>query len=94
MHQPKAPSRGFLTPDSESCSPVTQKRPFWSCETTVSDADKEYYFELNPSLFRYVLNFYYTGKLHVMEELCGFFFSVAVRATRKARKKTMRKIGT
>ncbi|TFK14279.1 ubiquitin fusion degradation protein 1-like protein [Platysternon megacephalum] len=39
-----------------------------------SVADKEYYFDRNPSLFRYVLNFYYTGKLHVMEELCIFSF--------------------
>lgn len=39
-----------------------------------SVADKEYYFDRNPSLFRYVLNFYYTGKLHVMEELCVFSF--------------------
>uniref|UniRef100_A0A0P6JDY2 Delayed-rectifier potassium channel regulatory subunit KCNS3 n=1 Tax=Heterocephalus glaber TaxID=10181 RepID=A0A0P6JDY2_HETGA len=39
-----------------------------------SVADKEYYFDRSPSLFRYVLNFYYTGKLHVMEELCVFSF--------------------
>ncbi|XP_001362177.1 potassium voltage-gated channel subfamily S member 3 [Monodelphis domestica] len=39
-----------------------------------SVAEKEYYFDRNPSLFRYVLNFYYTGKLHVMEELCVFSF--------------------
>lgn len=39
-----------------------------------SVADREYYFDRNPSLFRYVLNFYYTGQLHVMEELCVFSF--------------------
>ncbi|XP_038604327.1 potassium voltage-gated channel subfamily S member 3 [Tachyglossus aculeatus] len=39
-----------------------------------SVAEKEYYFDRNPSLFRYVLNFYYTGKIHVMEELCVFSF--------------------
>uniref|UniRef100_A0A8C5XP25 Potassium voltage-gated channel subfamily S member 3 n=1 Tax=Microcebus murinus TaxID=30608 RepID=A0A8C5XP25_MICMU len=39
-----------------------------------SVADKEYHFDRKPSLFRYVLNFYYTGKLHAMEELCVFLF--------------------
>ncbi|XP_053565631.1 potassium voltage-gated channel subfamily S member 3 [Bombina bombina] len=39
-----------------------------------SVADKEYYFDRNPSLFRHILNFYYTGKLHVIEELCVFSF--------------------
>lgn len=35
---------------------------------------KEFYFDRNPSLFRYVLHFYQTGKLHIMEELCVFSF--------------------
>ncbi|MBN3301224.1 potassium voltage-gated channel subfamily S member 3a [Amia ocellicauda] len=39
-----------------------------------SVAEKEYYFDRNPCFFRYVLNFYYTGKLHLMEELCVFSF--------------------
>ncbi|KAF6717432.1 Potassium voltage-gated channel subfamily S member 2 [Oryzias melastigma] len=36
---------------------------------------KEFYFDRNPGLFPYVLHFYQTGKLHVMEELCVFSFS-------------------
>lgn len=35
---------------------------------------EEFYFDRNPGLFRYVLHFYQTGKLHVMEELCVFSF--------------------
>ncbi|XP_050968190.1 potassium voltage-gated channel subfamily S member 2 isoform X2 [Labeo rohita] len=36
---------------------------------------KECYFDRNPGLFPYVLHFYQTGKLHIMEELCIFSFS-------------------
>uniref|UniRef100_A0A3Q3X5Z6 Delayed-rectifier potassium channel regulatory subunit KCNS1 n=1 Tax=Mola mola TaxID=94237 RepID=A0A3Q3X5Z6_MOLML len=36
---------------------------------------KEFYFDRNPGLFRYVLHFYQTGKLHIMEGQCVFSFS-------------------
>ncbi|XP_043946015.1 potassium voltage-gated channel subfamily S member 1 [Protopterus annectens] len=36
---------------------------------------KEFYFDRNPGLFPYVMHFYQTGKLHIMEELCVFSFS-------------------
>uniref|UniRef100_A0A8C1YBK4 Delayed-rectifier potassium channel regulatory subunit KCNS1 n=1 Tax=Cyprinus carpio TaxID=7962 RepID=A0A8C1YBK4_CYPCA len=36
---------------------------------------KEFYFDRNPGLFPYVMHFYQTGKLHIMEELCIFSFS-------------------
>lgn len=35
---------------------------------------REFYFDRNPGFFLYVLHFYQTGKLHVMEELCVFSF--------------------
>ncbi|XP_030638638.1 potassium voltage-gated channel subfamily S member 2-like [Chanos chanos] len=39
------------------------------------DTEREFYFDRNPALFPYVLNFYNTGRLHVMAELCIFSFS-------------------
>ncbi|XP_041648812.1 potassium voltage-gated channel subfamily S member 2-like [Cheilinus undulatus] len=39
------------------------------------DIEKEFYFDRNPALFPYVLNFYNTGRLHFMAELCIFSFS-------------------
>ncbi|XP_077459543.1 delayed-rectifier potassium channel regulatory subunit KCNS2-like isoform X1 [Stigmatopora argus] len=36
---------------------------------------QEFYFDRNPGLFRYVLHFYRTGKLHVTEQHCVFSFS-------------------
>ncbi|XP_063080058.1 potassium voltage-gated channel subfamily S member 3a [Engraulis encrasicolus] len=38
-------------------------------------AEREYYFDRNPRFFLYVLNFYNTGKIHLMEELCVLSFS-------------------
>ncbi|KPP72165.1 potassium voltage-gated channel subfamily S member 3-like [Scleropages formosus] len=39
-----------------------------------SAADREYYFDRNPHVFRCVLNFYHTGRIHMMEDLCVFSF--------------------
>ncbi|XP_061099264.1 potassium voltage-gated channel subfamily S member 3-like isoform X2 [Conger conger] len=38
-------------------------------------AEREYYFDRNPTVFRCVLNFYKTGRIHLMEQLCVFSFS-------------------
>lgn len=40
-----------------------------------SPTEKEYYFDRNPRVFLCVLNFYNTGQIHMMEELCVFSFS-------------------
>ncbi|XP_037391012.1 potassium voltage-gated channel subfamily S member 2 isoform X2 [Pygocentrus nattereri] len=71
------------------CSSMLRKFPdtrlcrLLSCDTeeailqVCDDYDvqkKEFYFDRNPGLFPYVLHFYQTGKLHIMEELCVFSF--------------------
>ncbi|XP_053549442.1 potassium voltage-gated channel subfamily S member 1 [Bombina bombina] len=64
--------------------PDTRLGRLLSCESEESilqicdDYDlvsKEFYFDRNPGLFPYVLYFYETGKLHLMEDLCAFSFS-------------------
>ncbi|KAK5852825.1 hypothetical protein PBY51_006664 [Eleginops maclovinus] len=40
-----------------------------------SPSEKEYYFDRNPQVFLGVLNFYHTGHIHMMEEVCVFSFS-------------------
>ncbi|KAM9341232.1 potassium voltage-gated channel subfamily S member 3a [Symphorus nematophorus] len=39
-----------------------------------SPSEMEYYFDRNPRFFCYILNFYLTGKLHLMEGLCVISF--------------------
>ncbi|KAG2465049.1 potassium voltage-gated channel subfamily S member 2-like [Polypterus senegalus] len=64
--------------------PETRLARLLSCQSKESilelcddydDNEKEFYFDRNPTLFPYVLNFYNTGRLHVMAELCIFSFS-------------------
>lgn len=39
-----------------------------------SPSEMEFYFDRNPRFFCYVLNFYFTGKIHLVEGLCIFSF--------------------
>lgn len=39
-----------------------------------SPSDREYYFDRNPRFFCYVLNFYLTGKIHLVDGLCVVSF--------------------
>lgn len=73
-----------LQSDTLSRFPETRLARLLHCQSKESilelcddydDTEKEFYFDRNPALFPYVLNFYNTGRLHVMAELCIFSFS-------------------
>ncbi|OXB72767.1 UNVERIFIED_CONTAM: hypothetical protein H355_006210 [Colinus virginianus] len=75
--------RRRLSPSALSKFPDTRLGRLLSCDSEESilqlcdDYDvsaREFYFDRNPGFFLYVLHFYQTGKLHVMEELCVFSF--------------------
>ncbi|XP_077088711.1 delayed-rectifier potassium channel regulatory subunit KCNS2 isoform X1 [Siphateles boraxobius] len=64
--------------------PETRLARLLSCQSRESilelcddydESESEFYFDRNPTPFPYVLHFYNTGRLHVMEELCIFSFS-------------------
>lgn len=75
--------RRRLSSSSLSKFPDTRLGRLLSCDSEESilqlcdDYDvsaREFYFDRNPGFFLYVLHFYQTGKLHVMDELCVFSF--------------------
>ncbi len=65
-----SPTRDW--PNFSTCS--SEAAILQLCDDYVA-AEREYYFDRNPRFFRYMLNFYHTGKIHLMEELCVFSFS-------------------
>ncbi|XP_074517012.1 delayed-rectifier potassium channel regulatory subunit KCNS3-like [Sebastes fasciatus] len=44
-----------------------------------SPSEMEYYFDRNPRFFCYVLNFYLTGKIHLVDGLCVLSFSQEIK---------------
>ncbi|XP_031717597.1 potassium voltage-gated channel subfamily S member 3b [Anarrhichthys ocellatus] len=76
--------RHELDPSMLLCFPHTRLARLLHCQSEAailelcddySPTDKEYYFDRNPHVFLSVLNFYHTGRIHMMEEVCVFSFS-------------------